>query len=172
MIENIQALFTNPSFPSLHVVVVHLPIAFILLAPCLDLACLVLRGKAWLDRAATLLYVAGTIGAGTAYLTGERAAEGLAIIPAAAEPTLADHESLAGLTLAALAIVSLVRLLVSWLGRNDRRISVGFFRLISLPLALAGLILVALTAEHGGALVYEHGLGVQTEHTESSSRTP
>ena len=168
MIENLLTLFTDPSYPSLHVVVIHFPIAFICLAPLFDFGCLIFRDRVWLDRAATLLYVMGTIGAGTAYLAGERAAEALVEISPAAESALADHESLATLTLIALVIVSLTRLWVTWLSRNDRRISFGVFRLAAIPVALVGLALLALTADRGGSLVYGHGLGVETEHIETS----
>ncbi len=167
MIENLQTLLTNPSFPSLHVMVIHFPIALICLAPLFDLGCLILRDQVWLDRVASLLYVTGTLGAGAAYLSGERAAKALAEISPAAESALADHESSAIITLIALAIVSLFRLWVSWLSRADSRISLGFFRLAAIPLALAGLALVVLTADRGGSLVYGHGLGVQIESAES-----
>jgi uncharacterized membrane protein len=169
VIEGLQTLFTNPSYPSLHVVVIHFPIAFICLAPFFDLGCLVFRDRIWLDRAATLLYVMGTIGAGAAYLAGERAAEALSDLSPAAESALADHENSATLTLIALAVVSLVRLWVSWLSRDDRRISVGLFRLAAIPVALVGLALLAFTADRGGSLVYGHGLGVQLVN-ESSAR--
>jgi uncharacterized membrane protein len=172
MIESLQNLVTNPSYPSLHVVVIHFPIAFICLAPLFDIGCLIFRDRVWLDRAATVLYVIGTIGAGAAYLAGERAAEALMEISPAAESALADHENSATLTLIALAIVSLVRLWVSWISRDDRRISFGVFRLAAIPVALAGLALLALTADRGGNLVYGHGLGVQTERGEPSDPEP
>jgi uncharacterized membrane protein len=168
MIGQLQSLFTHPSYPSLHVLVIHFPIAFICLAPIVDFACLILRDRVWLDRAATLLYVMGTIGAGAAYLAGERAAEALAQISPTAESALADHESSALVTLIALAIVSVVRIWVSWLSRNDRRISFGVFRLAAIPLALIALSLLAITADRGGTLVYGHGLGVQSERAEPS----
>lgn len=172
MIESLQTLLTNPSFPSLHVMVVHFPIALICLAPLFDLGCLIFRDRVWLDRVATLLYVMGTVGAGAAYLAGERAAKALVEISPAAESALADHESSALITLIALAIVSSVRIWVSWLSRNDRRIRLGLFRLVAIPVALAGLALLAITADRGGTLVYGHGLGVQLEHPKSSERSP
>ncbi len=42
-----------------------------------DLECLIFRDRVWLDRAATVLYVMGTVGTGAAYLSGERAAKAL-----------------------------------------------------------------------------------------------
>jgi uncharacterized membrane protein len=163
MIEGLRALITDPSFPSLHVLVIHFPIAFICVAPLVDLGCLILRDQVWLDRSATALYLMGAIGAGAAYLSGERAAEALADVSPAAESALADHESLAMITLIALAVVTLARLWVSWLARNDRRINIGFFRLSAIPIALVALALLALTADRGGNLVFGHGLGVATE---------
>ena len=67
MIESLQALYTDPGFPTLHAVVIHFPIALLTLAPFFDLGCLVFRSRVWLDRTAAALYVIGTIGAGAAY---------------------------------------------------------------------------------------------------------
>ena len=172
MIDSLQTLFTNPSFPSIHVMVVHFPIALICLAPLFDLGCLILRDHVWLDRVATLFYVLGAVGAGASYLSGERAAKALAEISPTAESALADHESSALITLIALAIVALFRLWVSWISRNDRRIRLGLFRLVAIPVALAGLALLAITADRGGNLVYGHGLGVQMEHSGSHDPMP
>ena len=164
MIEALRTLFTDPSFPSLHVMVVHFPIAFIAFAPLLDLGCLVFRDRVWLDRAAAAMYLLGTLGAGAAYLLGEKAAEAVqSTLTPAAESVLADHEAQAVITLVALAAATLIRLIVTWLGRDDRRIKVGIFRLLALPAAIAALAMLALTADLGGRLVYHHGVGVTTE---------
>jgi uncharacterized membrane protein len=106
----------------------------------------------------------GTIGAGAAYLTGRRAAAALQDLSPATESAIADHENLAVLTLITLSIVSLVRLMVSWLARYDRRINLGIFRLVAIPVTLAGLVMLALTADRGGNLVYRHGVGVTAQH--------
>lgn len=168
MIDSLLGLVTDPSYPSLHVLIVHFPIALICLAPLFDFGCLVFRDTMWIDRTATALYLIGTISAGAAYLSGERAAETVIDLTAAAESALADHQGSALVTLIALTIVSLARLWVSWLSRNDPTISLGFFRLAVLPMALVALALVAITADRGGSLVYEHGLGVQIEDSEPS----
>ena len=159
MIDSLLTLVTDPSFPSLHVLIVHFPIALICLAPLFDLGCLVFRDTTWLDRTASALYAIGAISAGAAYLSGGRAAKALSDLSPAAESALADHESMAIVTLIALAAATVARLWVSWLARDDRRISFTFFRLAAIPLALVALALLALTADHGGKLVYGHGLG-------------
>jgi uncharacterized membrane protein len=166
VIETLKALVTDPSYPSLHVVVVHFPIAFVWLALVFDFGCMIFRSRVWLDRAATALYVMASVGAGAAYLAGERAAETLAGLSPAAESALADHESSAVLTLIGLSVVSLVRLAVSWLARNDRRVHIGIYRIAAIPVALAAVVLLSITADRGGNLVYGHGFGVKTPAVE------
>jgi uncharacterized membrane protein len=150
--------------------VVHFPIAFLTLAPFLDIGCLVFRDRVWLDRAAATLYVLGTIGAGAAYVTGDRAAAGVGDLGTAAESALADHENFAVLTLFAVAVVTLARMGVFWLARHDRRVTIGIFRLAAIPIAFAGLLMLAVTANQGGKLVYTHGLGVGQQDVETLER--
>jgi len=166
VIEALRALINDPSVPSLHVVAVHFPIAFIAFAPLLDLACLVFRDRVWLDRAAAAMYLVGTLGAGAAYLFGERAAEAVVSISPAAESVLADHQAQAVITLSVLAVATLLRLMVTWLGRDDRRIKIGIFRLLALPAVLVALATLAITADLGGQLVYRHGVGVKVDSTD------
>jgi uncharacterized membrane protein len=163
VIEALRALVTDPGVPSLHVVAVHFPIAFLTLAPLFDIACLLFRNRVWLDRAAAAMYLLGTLGAGAAYLLGEKASEALESLTPAAESVLADHEAQAVITLALLAVATLLRLMVTWLGRDDRRIKIGIFRLLALPAILAAVAMLALTADLGGQLVYRHGVGVSIE---------
>jgi len=114
----------------------------------------------WLDRAATALYALGTLGAGLAYLTGDAAAEAMNDIPGVVQVAIAEHQHYALWTLIAFSGVSLLRLLVSWLGRKDKRVAIGVLRLVVLAAALAAQSLLFLTAEHGGALLFKHQLGV------------
>lgn len=157
MVDQIAAWL---ALPNLHPAVVHFPVALLLTALVADVTCLVVRRWPWVDRAATALYVLGTTGAGAAYLTGKAAAEGMWNVPGEPQAVLADHENGALLTLAAFAVVTVLRWTVSWLGRRDRRIQVGFFRLAALVAAGAAAVLLVQTARLGGELVFRHGLGV------------
>ena len=170
MIESLKVLVTDSAFPSLHVMIIHFPIALLFVAFLFDIGCIIFRKRIWLDRAAIALYVMGTVGAGAAYLTGQRAAAALQGLSPATESALADHENLAVLTLITLSVVSLVRLTVSWLARYDRRINLGIFRLVAIPVTLAGLVMLALTADRGGKLVYRYGVGVSQEVVEPLER--
>ena len=170
MIDALRALLTDPAFPNLHAALVHFPVAFLALAPLFDLGCMVFRRRTWLDRDASALYVIGTLGSGAAFLTGQRAAAALRDLSATTETAVADHEDMALITLLAFVGITLLRLLVTWLARDDRRIRLGIFRLVALPVALAGLVLLALTADHGGRLVFRHGVGVTPENVSSTQR--
>ncbi len=158
--ELVRQMVREPAFPNLHAVVVHFPVALLVTATLLDLACLAARRATWLDRAATTLYVLGTTAAGLAFLTGNAAAGDLWSVSAETQRVMADHRSMALLTLAAFAAIAVLRLAVSHLGRKDKRISFGFFRLLALGAALAAQLLLGATAHLGGSLVYRHGVAV------------
>lgn len=157
----LELLFAQNALPNLHPAVVHFPLALLITAAMLDITCVVTRKWPWLDRAATALWVLGAAALGAAYLSGDQAASTMGRISPSAESVLADHENLAKLTLIAFSVVAVLRLLVSWIGRRDRQVRVGFFRLVALAAALAAQLLLIATADRGGALVYRHGLGVE-----------
>ena len=161
LVEWFQTLSPTLALPNLHPAVVHLPVALLPTALFLDIASMVFRRRVWIDRAAALLYVLGTLGAGAAFLTGERASGSMWQSTGAAQKAMADHEQLALLTLVAYVAITLLRLMVSWLARRDRVIPIGIFRLLAVIAAMAGIVLLALTADYGGSLVYRHGLGVE-----------
>lgn len=159
MIQSLDGLLAGSALPNLHAVAIHFPIALLSVALLLDLACLLIRKWIWLDRTATLLYLLGTVAAAAGFLTGRAASETMWQFPAEAQVVMADHQDLALLTLLAYCIVSVLRSIVTWLAREDWRIKIGFFRLLALAASGAALILLAQTADRGGALVYEHGMG-------------
>jgi len=156
MSTDLSSLLSSP----LHPMVVHFPIALILSAAGFDAACLVFRRFLWLDRTATALLTLGGVALGAAYLAGERAAEAAAPITGIAQGVLADHEDLALLTLWATGAAVILRLFVTWLGRDDLEVNLGIFRLASLVVVFGAAVLVILTAYHGGQLVYDYGVGV------------
>ena len=171
MIEAVRHMAGPGAFPNLHALAVHLPVALLPVALLLDLGCLLVRGKVWLDRSATTVYIIGTAGAAAAFVTGRLAAQGATGLPADAGAVLADHGDLGLLTLIAYGLVTGLRAIVSWLGREDWRIKVGFFRLLALIASVSALVLLVLTADRGAALVYQHGVG-HTTVTRSGNPLP
>ncbi|PWB67406.1 MAG: hypothetical protein C3F15_17975 [Holophagae bacterium] len=171
MIEAVRHVAGAGAFPNLHALAVHFPVALLLVALLLDLGCLLVRGKVWLDRSATTLYVIGTAAAAAAFVTGRLAAKGATGLPADAGAVLADHGDLGLLTLIAYGLVTGLRAIVSWLGREDWRIKVGFFRLLALLASASALVLLMLTVDRGAELVYQHGVG-QTQVTRPDNPPP
>ena len=173
MIETIREVLTATAFPNPHAVVVHFPVALLPVALLLDLSCLVFRKRIWLDRTASTLYVLGSIGAAAAYITGRMAAADFWDTAGAAQVAMADHEDLALLTMLAYCIVTLLRNLVTWLSREDWRIKLGFFRLLALVASILALVLLVVTADLGGRLVYRYGIGhggtPSSPHSDSAS---
>jgi uncharacterized membrane protein len=160
MIEMLQSLLAGPSFPNVHAVIVHFPIALLPTALLFDLGSLVFRSRVWMERAASALYLVGTLLAAAAYLSGEKASEAMWVFSGAAQAAMADHQNLALLTLVAFSAITLLRVMASWLARHDRKVPFGFFRLIAVMAAVAGIVLLGMTAHHGGKLVYTYGMGV------------
>jgi uncharacterized membrane protein len=159
MITAASELIAASGIPSPHALAVHFPVALLSVALLLDLACLVARTRVWLDRSATALYVAGTVGAAAAYLTGRLAAPQAASVTGEIQSVIADHGDLGLLTLLAYLVVTVLRLIVSWLGRDDRRITTGFFRLLALVASASALVLLMLAVDRGSTLVYRYGVG-------------
>ncbi|MCP4901968.1 MAG: hypothetical protein GY906_33810 [bacterium] len=160
-----DSILSSTALPNIHPAVVHYPIALLTLAFGLDLACIVARRQTWLDRAATLFYVVGTVSACLAYISGQRAAALMIGASGAAQVAMYDHEDIAKITLITFAVVASLRLIVTWQGRRDKAVKVGTLRVFAVVLALCGQVLILLTADRGGELVFRHGLGVTVGQT-------
>jgi uncharacterized membrane protein len=142
--------------PSLHPMIVHFPIALLLLALLFDVLYFIFRKQAWLHAAANSLYVLGGIAAVAAFFSGRQAAD-LAEIPAFANSALAEHADLGQYTAWFFGLYALLRLAGWWLNWQEK---VGVLLLL-LVVAAGGAVLLYETAEHGAELVYRHGIGVQ-----------
>jgi uncharacterized membrane protein len=156
----LEDLIARTALPNLHPAVVHFPIALAVTAFGLDLAATVLRRRRWLDHAGALLWGLATVGAWAAWWTGEQAQKTMWHHQGAAQAALADHESLGLMAALVLTAVVAIRLVAVWLSFRDAKTPLGPVRWAALVAGLGALLLVAVTADHGGALVYEHGLGV------------
>jgi uncharacterized membrane protein len=142
--------------PNIHPVVVHFPIALLTTAAALDLAGWPLRRNRWLRDTATLLYVIGTLAAGAAYLSGRAAAQSI-WLPGMAHAIVADHWDWAYRVLWFFGVVTVLRVvLLGWSRRAPSRTLIAAFVLAG----LVGVGLLRATGDRGGALVYQHGVGI------------
>lgn len=139
----------------LHPLVVHLPIGLLVSAAVVDLAGLAAPRSPALRRAATGLYLAGAATLVAAYVTGRADAAALRV-PGSAHSVVDEHWTWAWRTTIYFGVVAAGRLaLMLAAPATERR--------VRLPLAAAGVLGLTLlfqTAERGGRLVYEHGVGV------------
>jgi len=166
MFENI---LTGTSLPNLHPAIVHFPLALLVTALFFDLLAIFSRSRRWLDHGATLLYCLAGVGAAAAWLSGLKAADSMWSMPGPAHAALSEHQDLGLQTMAAAIALTAFRLFVAWLARKDQRTPLGLFRMIAIFAAFAVVFLAGVTADHGGALVYRHGMGVDVQGEASGS---
>lgn len=146
------------ALPNLHPALVHFPIALLPMAVLLD--ALLLRWKSqreWLDRAASLLYAAAALGAGVAYWAGRQAADTLPPLATHIQAHVNEHSDSAYWALWLLGFVAAFRVAIAFLDTQGRRQALRAFLVV---LAIAAVGLVYRTADLGGGLVFQHGIGV------------
>jgi uncharacterized membrane protein len=152
-----------PSWDTLHPVIVHFPIALLLIAPIFIVIGAVLpkeRGRFFLI-AALLLILMGTLATFVARSTGE-AAEKYAQKSSQINAVLEHHEEMAETTSIVFAVLSVIFaavVLVPGLFRRplNRLVYTGL-PLSFLVLYSAGVVLLVNTAHDGGRLVHEFGV--------------
>ena len=140
---------------TLHPLIVHFPIGLIVTAAVIDVAALGGGPRSALRTTATGLYVAGAAALLAAYFTG-RSDAALVRIPGPAQAVVDEHWAWALRATVYLGVFALGRLGLDLAGLMTARVR-------WLPVVAAGLVGVLLlfqTAERGGRLVYEHGVGV------------
>jgi uncharacterized membrane protein len=145
-----------------HPALVHAPIALLIVGFVFEVVGR-LGGADWWRRAATALLILGTLGAGSAYLSGREAGERAehAAIP---EAPIDAHERAATGTLVVAVVAVLLRIGELTVARARPRM-VGLLALLAYA---AAAVMVGVTGLRGGELVFGHGAGVQV-HAPSPS---
>jgi len=159
-----------PSWDALHPLIIHFPIALLLIAPIFVLVGAALsptKGRPYLIAAMVLL-LAGTASIYVAVQTGEAAGK-LAERSPGIESVLENHESLAERTQAVFSVLSVifVALIVGprLLQRADTRLATTILPLAFLIFYGAGALLLVNTAHNGGRLVHEFGVQAMVSPT-------
>ena len=147
--------------PNAHALVVHLPIGLLVTAFAAELGALLRRRPEPVSTVATALYAAGWLALAAAYLTG-RAAAPEVYTPGLAVPVVDRHWSLALWCVVCFSGLTAARVgLLERGGPRGRMVHLAFG-----AAGLAGLVLLAVTAELGGRLVYQYGVGVAAPRAE------
>lgn len=141
-------------FTTLHPMLVHFPIALLIVAVISDLAGLLLK-REFFNRMGLLLLLLGTAGLIATYLSGRSAADGLTET-GSLKMAIETHEEAAELTLWLMIATTVIRL-----GLIGFRKYTGMIRWIPLALFLVGVASLARTGYYGGELVFKHAAGVQ-----------
>jgi uncharacterized membrane protein len=141
-------------FSHLHSMIVHFPIALLLVAFLSDLAGIIFK-RDFFTKAGLFMMLLGTGGLVAAYLSGDFASEGLTEA-GPLKMAIERHEDAAAITLWIMIATVVVRL-----GLVAFRRYAGALRWIPLALFLVGVLSVARTGYYGGELVFKHAAGVQ-----------
>lgn len=162
-----------PAWNAAHPILVHFPIALLLITPALVLLALIFRPQAkGLSLAALAVMGFGVLGAVLAAASGEEAAEAMTLSPAA-KAVLEQHEDLgemarnifAGLW-GVLAVVTLITFRAA--GSEGKRVAV-VGSLLFLLLSAAGSLVLVNAGHQGGRLVHEFGVHAGTSASASNA---
>jgi len=141
--------------PGVHPLLVHFPIALLVSAAIVDLVALVAHNES-ARRAATWLLAIGTVFLPLTYWTGRQASDQVTNPFPRAQALMAEHSDLAWWTLWVFVAVVIVRLVLVNRERLQGPAHVG-----SAALVIGATILLGVTADHGGQLVFDLGVGVR-----------
>jgi len=141
--------------PNVHPLIIHFPIALFVTAVFVDLVAAIAPRPGWLGSAGTSLYVTAAVAAAVACVTGLQAGATV-YLPGMAPPVLNDHRTWGLVTAFYAGIVAAIRVSLPPAtvpgGRRQHA--------LLLAAGLLTLVLVQQTAERGGRLVYQYGVGV------------
>lgn len=141
--------------PGIHPILIHFPIALLFSAALVDVVAALARRNRLRDGATALL-VAGTVFLPLTYWTG-RLASDRAISPfPRAQAVMSEHSDLAWLTLWVFVALTMFRLVLAYRARLQRGPHV-----VTTLLLVAATGLLGVTADRGGRLVFDLGVGVR-----------
>jgi uncharacterized membrane protein len=164
-----------PSWDALHPLIIHFPIALLLVTPILVILGIVLPKQArGLFTAALVIMALGTIGTYFAVATGEAAGELAERTPGVAA-VLERHEDLAETTrwiFTALTVVFAAMLFVPSIFKRtlNRKIAV-LLNIVFLAFYASGAVFLMNVAHQGGRLVHEFGVRAMIGSSQSAPAT-
>lgn len=140
--------------PNIHPMIVHFPIAILVLAVGLNAMGFFVKDEWWDEKKTTIIYTLGSLAAIVAYFTGRSAADTV-FLPTEAQSVLTDHADWALYTVLFFVIHSCFRIVFHGVGKMEKSIIPRLLFLSALP----GFFLLFQTGERGATMVYGYGVG-------------
>ena len=138
----------------LHPMIVHFPIALIIVGFLADLAGAIWK-KEFFSKVGFYLLILGTLGAVAAYFSGNLAGGGITEA-GTLKQALETHEEAAELSLWLMIGVAVLRIALTITKRYK-----GGLQWVAVVLFFLGVLSIARTGYYGGELVFKHAAGVQ-----------
>ena len=151
-IVDIQSMQPLQEFPTLHPLVVHIPIIFLMMAAIMSLVSLFLF-KRELTWTAYVVLVIGFVGA---YASSNWFHAHTTSLPPITQQLLEEHEKYADYTIWASGIALLLQSVNLFLLKRKFLVN-----LIVTVLLIASSVFVAIAGHHGAELVHKHGVGAK-----------
>lgn len=140
----------------LHPMIVHFPIALLIVGFLFDIAGSITKRESF-TQTAFYLIILGALGVIAAFITGDQAGSGITE-EGALKQALENHEEAATLTIWIVSIAAAFRIALVLLKKFK-----GVLKMVSLALFLIAVLAIARTGYYGGELVYKHAAGVQLD---------
>jgi uncharacterized membrane protein len=131
----------------LHPMIVHFPIALVLVAFLADTFSLIIKKEPCLSKLGLYLQILGTLGAAAAVLTGTFFTEE---VSGPASALKESHEIFANITMYVLIAASLFRLFLVFKSKEQSNL-----KWINYGMLLIAVITVSITGFKGGSIVYD-----------------
>ncbi|RPI72813.1 MAG: DUF2231 domain-containing protein [Ignavibacteriales bacterium] len=138
-----------------HPRVVHFPIALLLTYVLFESLGAITK-KEFLLKGAHLILLLGVIGAFAAVQTGERAEDAFEYWNKEASALMEIHEQYANITIWYFAVLLVIRTFLVF-----KKKFTNVFKYAFMVLAIVGAYFIYQTGDHGGRMVYEHGIGTK-----------
>ncbi|MGE5400943.1 MAG: DUF2231 domain-containing protein [Ignavibacteriales bacterium] len=138
----------------LHPMIVHFPIALLIVGFLFDLISLFSR-KELFSTVGLYLLILGTLGVIAAFFSGNFAGDGISEA-GSLKQALETHEGAAEIALWLMIAAAVLRIAFVWMKRYS-----GVYKYVAIGIFLLGVLAIARTGYYGGELVFKHAAGVQ-----------